>query len=124
MWERRLPVWPSLLAAAGQLEEARALADEAQAVTPTDCVVVRALATMAAARSLPADEVEASLAMAAAAVNLVPDPMPNLKADLLIEHSRVQAAAGLAEGARASIARAISLYEIKGNVAALRRPRA
>jgi len=113
-----------VLAAAGHLEEARALADEARAVTPTDCVVVRALATMAAARSLPVDEVEASLAMAAAAVTLIPDLMPNLKADVLVEQSRVQAAAGLAEGARASIARAISLYEIKGNVAALRRLRA
>ena len=41
-----------------------------------------------------------------------------------VEHSRVQAAAGLAEDARASIARAISLYESKGNVAALRRLRA
>jgi len=81
------------------------------------------LATMAAARSLPVDEVEASLAMAAAAVTLVPDLMPNLKADLVVEQSRVQAAAGLAEGARASIARAIRLYEIKGNVAALRRLR-
>ena len=62
--------------------------------------------------------------MAAAAVNLVPDLMPNLKADLLVEHSRVQAAAGLAEDARSSVDWAISLYEIKGNVAALRRLRA
>jgi DNA-binding SARP family transcriptional activator len=113
-----------VLAAAGHPEEARGLADEARAVTPTDCVVVRAVAMMAAARSLPVDEVEASLAMAAAAVNLVPDPMPNLKADLLIERSRVQAAAGLAEDARSWVDWAISLYEIKGNVAALRRLRA
>jgi hypothetical protein len=83
-------------------------------------VVVRALAMMAAARSLPRDEVEASLAMAVEAVNLAPDPMPNLKADLLIEQSRVQAAAGLAEDARSSIDTAISLYKGKGNVAARR----
>jgi hypothetical protein len=113
-----------VLAVDGHLEDARALANEAQAVTPTDCVVVRALATMAAARSLPLDEVEASLAMAAEAVNLAPDPMPNLKADLLVEQSRVQAAAGLAEDARSSVDWAISLYEIKGNVAPLRRLRA
>jgi DNA-binding SARP family transcriptional activator len=108
------------LAAEGHLEEARALANEAQAVTPTDCVVVRALATMAAARSLPLDELETSRAMAAEAVNLAPDLMPNLKADLLVEQSRVQAAAGLAKHARSSIDWAISLYESKGNVAALR----
>jgi hypothetical protein len=113
-----------VLAAEGHPEEARALANEAQAVTPVDCVVVRALAMMAAARSLPLGEVEASLAMAAAAVNLVPEVMPNLKADLLVEQSRVQAAAGLAEDARSSVDTAISLYESKGNVAALRLLRA
>jgi tetratricopeptide (TPR) repeat protein len=113
-----------VLAAEGHLEEARALANEAQAVTPIDCVVVRALAMMAAARSLPPGEVEASLAMAAAAVNLVPEVMPNLKADLLVEQSRVQAAAALAEDARSSVDTAISLYESKGNVAARRLLRA
>jgi hypothetical protein len=113
-----------VLAAEGHPEEARALANEAQAVTPTDCVVVRALAMIAAARSLPLDEVEASLATAAEAVNPAPDLMPNLKADLLVEQSRVQAAAGLAEDARSSIDWAVSLYERKGNVAALRRLRA
>jgi DNA-binding SARP family transcriptional activator/tetratricopeptide (TPR) repeat protein len=113
-----------VLAAQGHLDEARALANQAQAMTPTDCVVVRALAMMAAARTLPLDGVEASLAMAAESVNLAPDPMPNLKADLLIEQSRVQAAAGLAEDARSSVDRAISLYESKGNVAALRPLRA
>ena len=113
-----------VLATEGHLEEARALANEAQAVTPPDCFVVRALATMAVARSLPLDEADASLAMAAEAVNLAPDPMPNLKADLLVEQSRVQAAAGLVEVARSSVDWAISLYETKGNVAALRRLRA
>jgi DNA-binding SARP family transcriptional activator len=113
-----------VLAAEGHLEEARALANEAHAVTPPDCLVVRALATMAAARILSLDGAEASLAMAAEAVNLAPDPMPNLKADLLVEQSRVQAAASMAEHARSSLDRAISLYEIKRNVAALRRLRA
>jgi hypothetical protein len=47
--------------------------------------------------------------------------MPNLKADLLVERSRVQAAAGLAQDARSAVEWAISLYESKGNVAALRR---
>ena len=94
-----------LLAAEGHLEEARALANEAQAVTPTDCVVVRALAMMAAARSLPPGEIEASLAKAAAAINLVPELMPNLKADLLVEQSRVQAAAALAERWRTAFIR-------------------
>ncbi|TDO34216.1 AAA ATPase-like protein [Kribbella sp. VKM Ac-2527] len=113
-----------LLAAEGHLEEARELANEAQAVTPTDCVVVRVLAMMAAARSLPPGEIEASLAKAAAAINLVPELMPNLKADLLVEQSRVQAAAALAEDARSSVDTAITLYERKGNVAALRLLRA
>jgi hypothetical protein len=113
-----------VLADEGHLEETRALAHEAQAVTPIDCVVVRALAMIAAARSLSLDEVEASLAMAAEAVNLAPDLMPNLKADLLVEQSRVQAAAGLAQDARSSIDWAIRLYETKGNIAALRRLRA
>ncbi|WP_165821262.1 BTAD domain-containing putative transcriptional regulator [Nocardioides gansuensis] len=113
-----------VLAAEEHPEEARALANEAHAVTPTDCVVVRALAMMATARSMPLGDIEASLAQAAAAVNLAPDLMPNLKADLLVEQSRVQAAAGLAEDARSSIDTAISLYQRKGNVAALRRLRA
>jgi len=113
-----------VLAADGHPEEAKELAHEAQAVTPTDCVVARALAMIAAARSLSLDKVEASLAMAAEAVNLAPDLMPNLKADLLVEQSRVQAAAGLAQDARSSIDWAIRLYESKGNVSALRRRRA
>jgi hypothetical protein len=75
---------------------------------------------MAAARSLPPGDVEASLAKAAAAVNLAPDVMPNLKADLLVEQSRVQAAVGLTEDARSSVDTAISLYKSKGNLAALR----
>lgn len=112
------------LAAEGHLQEARALAEEAQSVTPTDCVVVRALAMMAAARSLPPDKVEESLAMAADAVDLAPDVMPNLQADLLVEQSRVKAAIGLGEDARSLVDRAISLYESKGNVAALRLLRA
>jgi hypothetical protein len=62
--------------------------------------------------------------MAAEAVNLGPDLMPNLKADLLVEQSQVQAAATLVEDARSSVDWAISLYETKGNVAALRRLRA
>jgi hypothetical protein len=79
---------------------------------------------MAAARSLPPGEIEASLAKAAAAINLVPELMPNLKADLLVEQSRVQVAAALAEDARSSVDTAITLYERKGNVAALRLLRA
>ena len=109
-----------LLAAGGQQDEARALAEQAQEVAPADSVAVRALASMAVARTLPLDAVAAAPATATEAVNGSPDLMPDLKAELLVERSRVLAAAGLAQQARTDIDSATILYERKGNVAAAR----
>ncbi|GHH73671.1 BTAD domain-containing putative transcriptional regulator [Promicromonospora soli] len=113
-----------VLAEQGRREEARSLADEARAVAPADCVAVRARALMAVARCLAPDQVEAALAMTTTAVDLAPAVLPNLKADLLVQRSRVETAARLATDARSSMDRATRLYESKGNVAALRRLRA
>ena len=83
-------------------------------------MAVRALASMAVARTLPLDAVAAAPATATEAVNGSPDLMPDLKAELLVERSRVLAAAGLAQQARTDIDSATILYERKGNVAAAR----
>jgi len=113
-----------VLAGQGQREEARSLAHEARAVAPADCVAVRARALTALARCLAPDQVEAALAMTTTAVDLTPAAMPNLKADLLVQRSRVETAARLTQDARSSMDWATRLYESKGNVAAPRRLRA
>jgi DNA-binding SARP family transcriptional activator len=112
-----------VLAGQGQREEARSLADEARAVAPADCVAVRARALTAVARCLAPDQVGAALAMTTTAVDLTPASMPNLKADLLVQRSRVETAARLTQDARSSMDWATRLFESKGNVAALRRLR-
>ena len=108
-----------VLASAGETDEAGSLAEEARSVTPASCLPVRALTVAASARSLPM-ATDAALAMAEEAIALTPDSMLNQKADLLVERARVQEGASLEDASLFSLESARSIYERKGNVAAVR----
>ena len=101
-----------------RLQKARNLASESSRAAPTESVVAQALSRMAMARTLPRAEADEAITMAEAAVHSVPDEIPNLRADLLVELAGLARASGRTTVARDHTAHALNLYERKGNLAA------
>jgi DNA-binding SARP family transcriptional activator/tetratricopeptide (TPR) repeat protein len=97
----------------GRDEEAAAMAAVSAESAPSESVAAQALASAARARAT------ADVELARKAVELVPEEMLNLRADVLVELAAVLRGVGDARGARDAVERAAASYERKGNLAAI-----
>jgi predicted Zn-dependent protease with MMP-like domain len=80
---------------------------------PSESVAAQALSSAARARAT------ADAELARKAVELVPDEMLNLRADVLVELAEVLQRSGDRQGAKDAVEEAAGLYERKGNLAAI-----
>ncbi len=97
----------------GRGEEAAAMAALSAEAAPSESVAAQALSSAARARAA------ADAGLARMAVELVPEEMPNLRADVLVELAAVLRAGGDEHGAGDAVEEAVELYERKGNLAAI-----
>jgi len=97
----------------GRIEEAEDLAAVSAEAAPSESVAARALSSAARARAT------VDVELARTAVHLVPEEMPNLRGDVLVELASVLRVRGDEEGAHEALDQAARLYERKGNVAAM-----
>jgi len=97
----------------GRDDEAAAMAELSAEATPSESVAAEALASAARARAT------ANVELARKAVDLVPHEMLNLRADVLVELAGVLRGQGDERKAYDAVDEAASLYERKGNRAAI-----
>ncbi|MGH2704236.1 MAG: BTAD domain-containing putative transcriptional regulator [Actinomycetota bacterium] len=97
----------------GRNEEAAEMADLSAKAAPSESVAAQALSCAARGRATM------DAALARRAVGVVPDDMPNLRADVLVESAAVARRGGDEQAATAALEEAGALYERKGNLAAI-----
>ena len=97
----------------GRDEDAARMADLSAEAAPSESVAAQALSSAARARAT------ADAELAWKAVELVPDEMLNLRADVLVEGAEVLRRGGDQQGAKDALEEAAALYERKGNLASI-----
>jgi len=97
----------------GRDAEAAGLAVLSADAAPSESPAAQALSQVASARATADPE------RASEAADLVPEDMPNLRADVLVELAAVLRASGDEQAARRAVEEAIANYDRKGNLAAI-----
>jgi hypothetical protein len=103
------------LAARGRLDEANDFARQSRLAAAAESLISQALWRIATAVVNSADQTEAEQ-LARQAVELVPDHMLNLAADIRLDLARVLVAGGQKASAGIRIEEAVALYTRKGNL--------
>ncbi|HVR31671.1 MAG TPA: AAA family ATPase, partial [Acidimicrobiia bacterium] len=103
------------LVARGRLDEANDFVRQSRVAAPTESVISQVLWRIATAVVGANDQTEAEQ-LARQAVELVPDDMLNLAADIRLDLARVLVAGGQQAAAGIQIEEAVALYTRKGNL--------
>ena len=110
-----------VLFAKHNLDEAAEMADLSRDQAPAQSVTPQALWRSTKALTLAArGEYEDATRLAESAIELVPDDMLNLRADVHIDRAMVLSTLGFEEEAQHAVVEGIDLYRRKGNLAASR----